>query len=380
MENKTKVLFVVSEFYQSGANRNAYEIDQAINKDLIQLDILSWHPLNNSSVWEDFYYQKHKDLGTEIYFLDEVDQVTHPTLKQRIDFKLFNRALPNERLVYQNFMDEYDKIIVIGEYLYPPVQRWMTGIQISKTFVAIQNSIFQHPENYANFNKDDEYKFISCFEEGMFQNEFKEFKNYTHCYFPLSINLANTIFKSDYTLTQPIKIGIFTRLSHTKPLDPFLYALQSICERYPSAQLHIYGNGDPIKEGVMRIVKQLDLKDNVFFRGHQDDLINSALDDNLNLIWLHGYYGMPGGFAGFDICTTKIPQVFWDFSVSSDKFNDERFPMYHVLSKFVTKSLEVIENESVAKDLAGVQYEYIENEKDIKKFIHILEDLLMNKA
>jgi len=306
---RVKILFVISEFYQSGANRYTYEIDKSINKDLIQLDILAWHPLNNSSVWDDFYYQKHKDLGAKIYFLDEIDKITNPTLKQRIDFKLFKKPLPNERLNYQNFMDEYDKIIIVGEYMYPYVQRWMTDKQRAKTFISIHNSIFQHPENYNKFNKKEEYRFISSFEEGMFQNELKEFENYTHYFFPLSINITNTIFKSDYSLTKPIKIGIFTRLSFTKPLDPFLYALQSICEKYPSAQLHIYGNGDPVKEGVMRIVEQLDLKDNVFFRGHQDDLIHSALEDNLNLIWLHGYYGVPGGFAGFDICTTKIPQV-----------------------------------------------------------------------
>ena len=379
MGNKTKVLFIVAEFYQSGANRYTYEIDQTINKDLIQLDILSWHPLNNSSVWEDFYYQKHKDLGTKIYFLDQIDQVTHPTLKQRINFKLFKKALPNERLIYQNFLDKYDKIIVVGAHVYPYIKRWMTDKQKNRTFVSIQNSIFQHPENYVKFNKKEEYRFISCFKEGMLQNELKEFENYSHCFFPLSIKITNKVFKSDYSLTQLIKIGIFTRLTFTKPLDPFLYALQSICEKYPSAQLHIYGHGDPVKEGVMRLVDQLDLKNNVFFRGHQDDLIQSALDDNLNLIWLHGYYGVPGGFSGFDICTTKIPQVFWDFSVSSDKFQDERFPMYHLLSKFVSKSLEVIENEDIAKDLAAVQYKYVENEKNIKKFIHILEELVLNK-
>jgi glycosyltransferase involved in cell wall biosynthesis len=195
----------------------------------------------------------------------------------------------------------------------------------------------------------------------------------------LSINIENTVFKSNYELTEPIKIGIFTRLSHTKPLDPFLYAFQLILEKYPTAEFHVYGTGDPEKEGVMRIVKQLDLEKNVIFRGHQEDLIASAFADNLNLIWLHGYYGVPGGFAGFDICTTKIPQVFWDFSVSSDQFSDSRFPMYHQLSKFVAKSLEIIEDASIAKELAEVQYRYIDDEKNIRKFIHILESLFQDK-
>ena len=378
MGNKTKILFVVSEFYQSGANRYTYEIDQCINKELIQLDILSWHPLKNSEVWEDFYYQKHLALGTKIYFLGEIKKVTHPTYKQRLKRKIFKKPLPDERLIYQDFMNQYDKIIVIGEYLYPAVTQWMNKRQKLNVFVSIHNSIFQHPENYANFDKEDSYRFISSFEDGMFQNELRQFKDYKHCFFPLSINNTNKVFKTDYGFKEPIKIGIFTRLSFTKPLDPFLYALQAICEKYPTAQLHIYGSGDPVQEGVMRFVKQLDLTKNVFFRGHQQDLIHTALADNLSLIWLHGYYGVPGGFAGFDICTTKIPQVFWDFSVTGDKYRDERFPMYHVLSKFVAKSMEIIENESLARELAEVQYSYIENDKDIQKFIHILENLFVN--
>jgi len=255
----------------------------------------------------------------------------------------------------------------------------MNEKELDKTYISIHNSIFQHKENYDRYDKKQFYQFISSFKDGMYQIEFQSFENYSHVFFPLSIQIENSVFKTDYELKESVKIGIFTRLSHTKPLDPFLYAFQLILEKYPTAEFHIYGSGDPEKEGVMRIVKQLDLESKVIFRGHQVDLIATALADNLNLIWLHGYYGIPGGFSGFDICTTKIPQIFWDFSVSSDKFSDPRFPMYHQLSKFVAKSLEIIEDPSKAKDLAEVQYKYIDEEKNVQKFIHILESLFEEK-
>jgi glycosyltransferase involved in cell wall biosynthesis len=379
MNSKTKILFIVSEFYQSGANRYTYEIDKSIDKDKIDLQILSWHPLNNSDVWDDYYFSKHQALGTPIFFEKDINQLTIPTLKERFEKKFLKRPLPNERQMFHDFLENYSKIIVIGEYLYPFVARFMNEEELNKTFISIHNSIFQHKENYDRYDKTKFYRFISSFEDGMYQNELNEFEQYSHVFFPLSIKIENTVFKSDYSLTEPIKIGIFTRLSHTKPLDPFLYAFQLILEKYPTAEFHVYGSGDPEKEGVMRIVKQLDLESNVIFRGHQEDLIAAALTDNLNLIWLHGYYGVPGGFAGFDICTTKIPQVFWDFSVSSDKFCDTRFPMFHHLSKFAAKSLEIIEDASKAKELAEVQYKYIDEEKNVQKFIHTLESLFEEK-
>lgn len=375
MKNIPKILFIVSDFYQSGANRYAYEIDKSIDKTKIDLHILSWHPLNNSEIWDDYYYPYHQALGTPIFFEKEINKLTIPTLKERIEKKLLNKSLPNERKKFHDFLADYSKIVVIGEYLYPFVARFMNDAALEKTYISIQNSIFQHKENYDRYDKNQFYKFISCFEEGKYQNELQSFKNYSHIFFPLSINIENSVYKTEYELTEPIKIGIFTRLSHSKPLDPFLYAFQLILEKYPSAEFHIYGSGDPHKEGVMRIVEQLDIQRSVHFRGHQKDLIVSALSDNLNLIWLHGYYGVPGGFAGFDICTTKIPQIFWDFSVSSDKYSDERFPMFHQLSKFVNKSLEIIENTSKAKEMAEAQYAYIDEERNIQKFIHILDSL-----
>jgi glycosyltransferase involved in cell wall biosynthesis len=379
MKNNPKILFIVSDFYQSGANRYAYEIDKSLDKSKIDLSILSWHKLNNSEIWNDYYFSKHQALGTPIFFENEINQLTIPTFKERFEKKILNKPLPNERQMFHDFLESFAKIIVIGEYLYPYVARFMNEKELDKTYISIHNSIFQHKENYDRYDKKQFYQFISSFKDRMYQIEFQSFENYSHVFFPLSIHIENSVFKTDYELKESVKIGIFTRLSHTKPLDPFLYAFQLILEKYPTAEFHIYGSGDPEKEGVMRIVKQLDLESKVIFRGHQEDLIATALADNLNLIWLHGYYGIPGGFSGFDICTTKIPQIFWDFSVSSDKFSDPRFPMYHQLSKFVAKSLEIIEDPSKAKDLAEVQYKYIDEEKNVQKFIHILESLFEEK-
>ena len=61
---KTKVLFIVSEFYQSGTARFTYEIDCALNKELFETSILSLNPLNNSDQWQDYYNFLHKHKET----------------------------------------------------------------------------------------------------------------------------------------------------------------------------------------------------------------------------------------------------------------------------------------------------------------------------
>ena len=83
MENKVKVLFVVSEFYQAGTQRFAFEIDRALNKDTFTVEILCILPLNSSQRFSDYYFSKHLELGTKIYFLDEINTLTEPSLLQK---------------------------------------------------------------------------------------------------------------------------------------------------------------------------------------------------------------------------------------------------------------------------------------------------------
>lgn len=375
MSDRIKILFYVSEFYQSGANRYAYEIDKSINKERFQVDILCFHPLQSNENWADHYYEKHLQLGTNIYFMEDINVVTIPSWKDRLQKKFLNRPLPKERQKLHDFLDHYSVIFVHGEYNYPSLAKYMTQEQKSRTYISLHNSIYQNRDNYIHFNKKEFYHFISCFDENQVQNELKEFDSFSHTFFPLSIQIENPYVKTEYPLTKAPKIGIFTRLSYTKPLDPFIYAFQLILDKYPMAEFHIYGTGDPEKEGVNKYIRNLGLTKHVFFRGHQENLSQTAVKDNLTLIWLHGYYGVPGGFAGFDICTTKIPQIFWDFSAQYQMEKDHRFPMTNNLKEFVDLTLHTIEHPEDAKKLAELQYQYVLDERNILRYISTLEKL-----
>jgi glycosyltransferase involved in cell wall biosynthesis len=263
MESKVKVLFVVSEFYQAGTERFTYELDRALNKNLFSVEILCIISLNASSRFTDFYYSKHLELGTKIHFMDEVNLPTAPTLGQKIKKRLFKTPFIDERVKVKSFFNLYDCISIMGEYNYKEIDRYITKENKHKLLIHIQNSKYQVHNTYDAFPKTEEFHFVSGFHDDQIKHELSEFVNYKHTYYNLNLKFENAYVKSEYTFSRIPKIGIFTRLTPAKPLDPFIYSFQIILEQLPQAQLHIFGSGDPKKEGVLRYVEHLKLEKNI---------------------------------------------------------------------------------------------------------------------
>jgi glycosyltransferase involved in cell wall biosynthesis len=375
MQSKIKVLFVVSEFYQAGTERFTYELDRALNKKLFSVEILCLIPLNASPRFTDYYYTKHLELGTKVHFMDQVNVPTEPTLQQRIRKKLFNRPFTDEREKVKSFFNQYDCISIMGEYNFKEIYKYITEENKHKLLIHIQNSKYQVNNTYDAFPKKEEFHFVSGFHANQIKHELSEFENYKHTYYNLNLKFENVYVKHDYTISDNPKIGIFTRLTPAKPLDPFIYAFQLILEQSPQAELHIFGSGDPKKEGVLRYVEQLKLEKNIFFRGHQENILKTAVQENLDLVWLHGYHGLPGGWVGFDISTAKIPQLFWNFGSDNQSNFYSFFPMFNSLSGLAQKSLLMLSNPDEARKLADEQFQYTNENYNIEKNIFVMEEL-----
>lgn len=375
MQNRVKVLFVVSEFYQAGTQRFTFELDRALNKNKISLEILCILPLNSSQRFSDYYYEKHLELDTKIYFLNDINTTNAPTFLQKIKQRLSCFEMPDERKNIKHFFDHYDVISVMGEYNFPVIKKYISVNNKKKLLIHIMNSKFQLSYLYDNFSKLENCHFVSGFGEKQIKWELNEFTDYQHTYFNLNFKFENKYLKSEYKKSNTPKIGIFTRLAPTKPLDPFIYAFKSIQSKIQGAELHIFGSGDPKQEGVYRYVEQLQLESSVFFRGHQDNILKTAVEEDLDLVWLHGYHGIPGGFAGFDIATAKIPQLFWNFGYAPNSQLHECFPMFNDIEAFANDSIYLLNNPLKAKLLAEKQFEYINCNFNIIKNIHIMEEL-----
>ena len=375
MKNKVKVLFVVSEFYQAGTERFTYELDRALNKDLFSVEILCIIPLNASERFTDYYYSRHLDLGTKIHFINEINQLTEPTLKQKIKQRLLNTPFSDERKNIKEFFNQYDCISIMGEYNFKEVYKFITNENKHKLLIHIQNSKYQVNNTYDAFPKAEKFHFVSGFHADQIQHELSEFENYKHTYYNLNLKFENTFTKTQYENSTAPKIGIFTRLTPAKPLDPFIYSFQLVAEQLPRAELHIYGSGDPKKEGVLRYVEQLKLENNVIFRGHQENILKTAVEENLDLVWLHGYHGLPGGWVGFDISTAKIPQLFWNFGSDDQSNFFSFFPMFNSISGLANKSILILSDPTEAKKLAEEQFNYTDENYNIAKNIHVMENL-----
>lgn len=378
MDGKVKILFIVSEFFQAGTQRFTYELDRALNKEIFSVEILSLLPLNSSQRFSDHYYTKHLELGTKIHFADDINQLIEPTIKQKFEKFFLKKNYPDERLKIKSFFDRFDCISIMGEYNFKEVYKYITPANKYKLLIHVQNSKYQVTGNYDAFPKEEEFHFVSGFHQGQIDFELSEFRSYKHTYYNLNFKFENADIKHKYHISKSPKIGIFTRITPAKPLDPFIYSFQLIVERFPSAELHIYGSGNPMSEGIYRYVEQLELQKNVLFRGHQENICQTAVEDQLDLVWLHGYHGLPGGWVGFDISTVHIPQLFWNFGNNQHAKKYSFFPMFNSVSALAEKSIEIASDPILAENLAKEQFAYTNAHYNIEKNIHVMEELYLS--
>jgi glycosyltransferase involved in cell wall biosynthesis len=354
---KIKLLFVTKTFYQAGAERFLYELDSVIDRAVFDVSVMVVESLNKSKRWKDYYFEKHKALGDAIYFYEELSAKIQPTLEERLLFHVARKPLPDEDRRLKLFLDSFDVISFIGENNFIGLKKYITQSIWNKSVIHILNSVHQSRNLYVNYDKQKHYLFCSGFDNDELKIELDGFANYEHHYIPLSIKVDSKDRVWKFKPSGKRKIGIFTRLTSHKPLDPFFYALQLLLDKIADVELHIYGSGNPEEEGMMNYVKRLGLESKVFFRGHQEDMKQTAIKDEIDLVWFHGYYGQPGGFASFDLTTIGIPQIFWDFSNSHNPKFSEVYPMYNHLSTFVEKSLEILNDGGKASQLSDLQYD-----------------------
>jgi hypothetical protein len=124
---------------------------------------------------------------------------------------------------------------------------------------------------------------------------------------------------------------------------------------------------------MMRYVNQLGLDDKVIFRGHQSNMLETAINEDLDLVWLHGYHSVPGGWAGYDFCALGIPQIFWDFGGVKKPELENIFPMTNNVVKFTELSEKMLLDIDYSLAVRDLQFKYTEEYQNIYKYISNLE-------
>ncbi|OUL63021.1 glycosyltransferase family 1 protein [Flavobacterium sp. AJR] len=384
--SKKKILFVVSDFYHNGAQREMYEFDNALDKDKFKVTILSLADLNLRLDLPDYFYERHLSLGTEILFLKDFIRKS----KNRLESRILNRILrnvTNNKLKKNNIknlvtlFDNFDKVIFMGEYVYQSLSNNIPSDYFKEIFIFIMCSRFQS-ESYRDFDKKKQFVFIGGFDSAkQIEHEFEGFSNYRFEFMPFCLAVTNEYNKWQFNETcKTKKIGIFTRLHKDKPLDPFLYAYQVLLSQGYNIELHVFGVGDYKHAEYDRYVNNLDLNGKVYFRGHQSDMKKTILEEKLDLVWFQGYNNLPAGFAALEVCLTGTPQIFWDFFIGDNEHINKLdfiYPHYKDLLAFVEASKAVLYNYKIAESLSDKQFQDIFNNRNVFKNVGNIEKILL---
>lgn len=374
-----KVLFVVGGLHRAGAERYAYEIDRTLDKKKFITSILCLEAKDSiSNNWKERYYEKkHELLGTKITFLDsfvekhiKADNLLFKIF-HKITRKKFKKAKSKYKPEFYNFLNQFDVIHWMGEYTFIHAVPENTK---QKSIISSLSAKFQDSHIYDWYDFNYPYHFVSGFrlEDG----EYDAFNNITHTYFPLVMHINAKENQWNFQDNKIKKIGIFTRLDRYKPLDPFFYSFQLLLDQMPNCELHIFGNGDPVEQGMIKYLDRLGITNKVFFRGHQENIVATVRNEHLDLSWFQGYNSdRPAGYAGLDICTTGTPLVCWDFHPNPFNPFNVIFPHFKNLNNFVNFSVEILNDKEKAEALSLNQFQEVFKTNNIESFISGLEDL-----
>lgn len=368
------VLFIISDFYPGGSQRQTYELDVILKKKGIKTSILCMANLNESPHFTDHYYKLHQELGTSITFLSEI----LPKEKSKISRLAGKLTKGKSAFKLNDYVKQFDDTWFFGEYTFKKLQYLFDFSKDEAINLFIVCSRFQGKQ-YREFNKKNKYIFIDGFDdEDQVKWEFEGFEDYTHITFPLSLMPTEEYRKWAFKDVSKKKIGIFTRLSKAKPLDPFFYSFSILQEEFPELELHVFGSGTPELAEYDRYLKHLNLK-NVFFRGHQENLKESINNEDLDLVWFQGYFNRPAGYAGFDVALTGTPQLFWDFFEGENPLinvSDNVYPHFKKILPFCAATKHVLTNREFAEKLSLLQYEDTVANRDMSKNIDLIKQTL----
>ena len=367
IKKKYNILLVVTDFCQAGCEKYNYEMDKWLDRSQFETEILCYHPLGIYPEWEDYYYPLHKELGTEVKFLEDFKK----------PFGRIRRKISLDVEGLKKYFDSFDFVLFQGEYCWRGFAKFLDYDE-KRYYVTIHNSLVQQKNNYEGFTNEIKYNFISSFTNDQAKFEFKQFKDYDFYNFPLSISAK---WKQEWkpSFINSKRISTFTRLSKGKSIIPFLYSFQIILNDIPDAELLIFGTGDPEEVGVNEHIRLLNLENNVKFMGHSKNIVQSAIDHEVSVVFFHGYHHVPGGFASFQLSSAGIPQLFFEMIPQDIIERDVVLYSTNSIYKLAKKTLGFLRAPDKLKKLSEEQLKKIKEERNIEETIIGLQYYLINR-
>jgi glycosyltransferase involved in cell wall biosynthesis len=372
-ESPVRLLFVINQFGQGGSERYLFELCSALDRRCFDVRILTRTGVDRTG----FYYHRLSALDIPIYpILPHVPDVRRlaPALSSwrpyRVGRNRVSSWLAGWRVAEMVRSCDIVACIQIENFL--ALQDTLRNHQ--GVVVHLMSSRFQYSyDPYDEVRQDRRQRFVT-FDQSQ-NDEIRSIRNAETFQWPLSMDFTSY---PEITIPEvsdrPLKIGIVTRLSREKPLEPLFRAFKELLT-HVDATLHVYGGGDPsIFAGEIR---RLDIERRVKFEGHRENLLAMLANDQLSMCWLMSV-GTLLGYASIELAASGMPMAFWNFgSWSAERIRRETGGAMHSFDsvrEFVEFSRACLKNRARLVEIGADLRRHIRDTHDINRNIQALQN------
>lgn len=366
-EPKIKLLFVIGQFAQGGAERHLFEVCRALDKNRFHIEILTWKSAQRS----EFYYSRLEELGITIhpklprgrYFGQKL-----PRLQKPLDALYYRRL----QIELSGFFDRFDLINFIQIENYFVLQEFFPNNDRLITFL-LSNRYQYNYDVYAGCLPNREYRFVLMDPSQKDELQGSHCQDAQNLHVPLALDFHDRQAILRPNAGSPTKIGLFGRLSSERPIEFFFYAFQAL-SKYFDATLHLYGGGNP--QIYERTLELLRIRDKVVFEGHQNSIEATLKRDNLTLAWMNSN-GPVLGYGSLEVASFAVPMIFWNTtSGSHEEVLSQTGGALHTFANivdFIEYNRDVLTHPDKLEKLGQELRAYIYDRHDIRRHIATLE-------
>jgi glycosyltransferase involved in cell wall biosynthesis len=372
-ERRVRLLLVINQFGQGGSERYLFELCSALDRTKFDVNILTRKGVDRTA----HYYPRIVAAGVKIHAIrPHVPEFRSlaPSLAVRKRYRVIRDRLSSALARWRigAFLDSFDLVACIQIENYLGLQHAFRHDQ--PVVIHAMSNRFQYAyDPYDEFCPDREYRFVTWNVTQV--EEMAALRRATTFSWPLSMSFR------DYPVLPvpplnggPLKIGIFTRLSREKPLEPLFASFAQLLSRV-DATLHVYGGGDATL--FADDIARLGISDRVYFEGHRENMTDTARRDDLSMCWLMSL-GTLLGYASLELAACGMPMVFWNYgSWDTDRIRVETGGAVNAFSSvadFVAFSIECLMDHARLSEVGARLRQFVLDKHDIEKNIPELED------
>lgn len=304
---RTRLLFVISQLIQGGAERWLYEVARGLDRARFEVEVLT-SPLVRGP--RHVYLEPLREAGIPVH--GDLPLVQPLLVKAglrsgRMEAAYRSLGLAARARLGRRWFRGFDLVCPVQ------IENWYAVrgcVEPERTIIHLMSNAVQHDHDHLCLLRDGRRYRLVLFNEA----QRAELNGIDHEAFlwPLAMDLAN---RPRLALPEGSRrIGVFTRLSRQKPLEPLLYAFHTLRAEVPEAELHVFGAGDPGVFG--HTIDLLHLRDAVRFRGHAPDLDATLRDERIALCWMLSVDDAVG-YASIEAGSLGVPLLFWNLGTRS---------------------------------------------------------------